>query len=449
MSDYLVRLANDKTTANLIRALGLPAPVELRRGGTDGVAPLSGAVVLAGGGAGGFAQSAVKSALRALGAKPLEALPADESLRLNCVVLDATGCATPESLRLLYEAFNPVLRRLDRCARIVVLAAMPAEQADPVGAAVARGVEGFVRSLAKEVGKRGATANLIYVSRSAVDRLQGPLRFFCGDGCAYVTGQVLRVTGDAAAPSDLPAMQRLAGKVALVTGAARGIGAAVATRLAGEGAKVVCLDVAPARDPLYELALRIGGTPLVLDVTGAAGDLSEFLTGKFGGVDVVVHNAGITRDKTLANMKPELWDQVIAVNLQAIVAVDRELDTKGLIRDEGREICLSSISGVAGNYGQSNYAATKAALIGYVAARAPQLAARGITVNAIAPGFIETPMTAKIPMMMREVGRRLNSLSQGGQPEDVAEAICFLACPDAVGVTGQTLRVCGQSVVGA
>ena len=448
MSDYLVNLANDKITANLIKSLGLPTPARLRRGGTQAAAPLTGSVFLCVSLPGSYTERAVKAALKALGANTINTLSEDDS-RLNGVVLDATGCRTANDLRGLYDVFHPLLRRLERNARIVVLAAVPGEQDDPLAAAAARGIEGFVRTLAKEVGKRGATANTVYVGKTATDRISGPLRFFCGYGTTYVTGQTLTVSDFVKSTANHQTKQRLAGKVALVTGAARGIGNAIAVRLAAEGAKVVCLDVPPARDPLYELALRIGGTPLVLDVTAAPGELADFLHQQFGGIDIVIHNAGITRDKSLANMKPEQWDQVIAVNLNAIAAVDKEIDARGLLRDEGREVCLSSISGVAGNYGQSNYALTKAALIGYVAARAQMLAGRGITVNAIAPGFIETPMTQKIPVVTRELGRRLNSLAQGGQPEDVAEAICFLACADASGVSGQTLRVCGQALIGA
>jgi 3-oxoacyl-[acyl-carrier protein] reductase len=451
MSDYLVNLANDKTTGNLVKALGLPTPVRLLRNSGSAVEPLAGMHVLAGSGTGGFAGKSVAKFLAELGATVLAAPPADDNIRLDGVVLDATGCNTPETMRVLYEAFNPIMRRLSRNVRLVVLAACPQEQADPVAAAIARGVEGFVRSLGKEVGKRGGTANLLYVQRGAESRLRGPLAFFCGPASTYVSGQTLTVGSAVTLPGAMNVGESLRDKVAVVTGAARGIGAATAVRLATEGAKVVCLDVAQAREPLYELALRIGGTPLVLDVTaaGAAEELAAFLKEKFGGVDVVVHNAGITRDKTLANMKEAAWDQVMAVNLQAIIAVDTALEKQSLLRNEGRVVCLSSISGIAGNYGQSNYAATKAALMGYVAARAPLLAERGITVNAIAPGFIETPMTQKIPVMMREAGRRLNSLSQGGLPEDVAEAICFLTTPGTCGVTGQTLRVCGQALIGA
>jgi 3-oxoacyl-[acyl-carrier protein] reductase len=129
--------------------------------------------------------------------------------------------------------------------------------------------------------------------------------------------------------------------------------------------------------------------------------------------------------------------------------IDARLHADATLRDEGRVVCLSSIGGIAGNVGQTNYGASKAALIGYVKAEAPKLAGRGICINAVAPGFIETRMTAAMPFMIREAGRRMNSLSQGGKPEDVAELITFLSTPGAAGVTGNVIRVCGQSLIGA
>jgi len=164
---------------------------------------------------------------------------------------------------------------------------------------------------------------------------------------------------------------------------------------------------------------------------------------------VLVHNAGITRDRSLFKMSEAEWNQVMAVNLQAILAIDAALDQADLLAPGAREICLSSISGIAGNAGQTNYAASKSALIGYVAARSAVLASRGATINAVAPGFIETDMTRQIPWLIREAGRRLNALSQGGQPRDVAEAVAFLALPESGAVRGQTLRVCGQALMGA
>lgn len=447
MPDFLLDLANGKHTAGLLKTLGLPTPVHLRRGSADPTRPLAGTLFLTAAAAGGYALPAVNATLKAAGARTRAAL-ADDDSQVRGVVIDATACASSDDLRLLYDTLHPALRRLERCARVVVIAAPPAQCADPRAAAAARGCEGFVRAIGKEIGKRGATANTLYLAADAAARLGGPLRFFCAPASAYVSGQALLIDSSVAA---VPVLDDggLGGKVALVTGAARGIGAAIARRLAAAGARVICVDLAGARDPLYELALQIGGLALVHDITANPAGLAGFVAERCGGLDLLVHNAGITRDKTLANMPAALWEQVLAVNLQAIFEIDAALDAAALLRAGGREICLSSISGIAGNYGQSNYALSKAALIGYVAARARQLAPRGVTINAIAPGFIETPMTQAIPPVMREFGRRLNSLAQGGQPADVAEAVGFLAGPDALGVSGQTLRVCGQALVGA
>src|SRR5699024_5400531 len=166
--------------------------------------------------------------------------------------------------------------------------------------------------------------------------------------------------------------------------------------------------------------------------------------------NVVLHDAGITRDKLLANMKPEQWDSVIDVNLDAQLRLNEALLAHKDLAPEGlRLISLASTSGIAGNRGQSNYAFTKAGVIGMTRALAPQLAQQGGTANAVAPGFIETEMTGRIPAVQRQVARRLNSLQQGGAPVDVAEAITCLASPQSAGINGQTLRVCGQHLMGA
>ncbi len=453
MSDLLMKLANNSTTAGIVKMLGLPTPVELARAAAGYEAqPFAGKNVVLGRSANGYAADSLLAALRDAGAEPLdsiEALPGNA--KADILILDATGCANPADYRTLYDFFHPLMRRIARNARVLITAALPDETQDPVAAAAARGVEGFSRSLAKEVGKRGATVNLAYVARDAVDRLAGVVRFFCGVQTTYVSGQVVHVTARVAAPLSTPVSAALKGKVALVTGSARGIGRATAERLVQEGAQVVCLDVPAASEALHQTCTAIGAMPLMMDIASADAprQLAEFFREKFGGLDIVVHNAGITRDKTLANMKEQFWDLVVNINFAAIIAADTVLLSEGILRDGGRIVCVSSISGVAGNFGQTNYAATKAALIGYVAAQAPQLAARGICINAIAPGFIETAMTDEMPFMTRELGRRLNSVSQGGKPRDVAELATFLSTPGAYGISGDTIRVCGQGMIGA
>lgn len=451
MSDILLTLSNNPLGAKLIQSLGLPKPVALaREAGATRLDELKGKSALLLAPVGGLAQAALRKMLTAAGAVLAHDSQADVASRFDIVVFDATSCDSPAALRALYEGFHPIMRRLSRNGRILIVASEPGSLADPVAAACARGIEGFTRTLAKEVGKGGACANLAYVTKAALGQLAGVVGFFCGPRCTYVTGQAVHLT-KAAALSAAATGPSLEGKIALVTGSARGIGNAIAQRLAEEGAQVVCLDVAAARESLYETATRLGGTPLVLDIAspGASEELAIFMLKKFGGLDIVVHNAGVTRDRTLANMTPVQWDLVMAINFAAITEIDQTLLERGALRQAGRIVCLSSISGVAGNFGQSNYAMSKAALIGYVAAMAPVVAGQSITINAVAPGFIETPMTAKIPLVTREAGRRMNSLSQGGQPRDVAELVCFLASPSAAGITGTTIRVCGQAMLGA
>jgi 3-oxoacyl-[acyl-carrier protein] reductase len=161
-----------------------------------------------------------------------------------------------------------------------------------------------------------------------------------------------------------------------------------------------------------------------------------------------VHNAGITRDKRLANMDEDRWSSVLQVNLVAPQRITAELLEQRVIHDNGRIVGVASIAGIAGNLGQTNYAASKAGVIGLVDSLKDDLK-KGITINAVAPGFIETKMTAAVPFATREVGRRLNSMSQGGLPVDVAEAIAWYLSPGSTAVNGNVVRVCGQMMLGA
>ena len=312
-----------------------------------------------------------------------------------------------------------------------------------------RGLEGFTRSLAKEM-RRGATVQLVYTEPSTpLASIESTLRFILSGKSAYVDAQVFRLN-DAKAPSvnwDTP----LEGKIAVVTGAARGIGKTIAEVLARDGAHVICVDIPAAGEALTQTANGINGTSLGLDVTAPdAGDrLAQHVKERHnGGIDIIVHNAGITRDKTMAGMDDARWKSVMAVNITAPLTITERLLKLGAINDNGRIIGVSSMAGIAGNRGQTNYAYSKAGVIGFVDSFASS-AGHGITVNAVAPGFIETQMTAAIPVVTREVGRRLNSLQQGGLTVDVAEAIAYFASPASEAINGNVIRVCGQSFLGA
>ncbi len=338
-------------------------------------------------------------------------------------------------MRALYEFFHPVARSLTPSGRVIVLGAA-------VETAAQRALDGFIRSVGKEFG-RGITAQLIRLWKGAtVASAQSTLDFIASPKSAYVSGQTIVI-----GPGK-PKQEDLRGKVALVTGAARGIGAQIARVLAREGAHVICLDVPAAGEALTNVANDIKGESLQMDLTGH-GDIVSYVQKRHGRLDIVVHNAGITRDKTLAKMDPARWDSVMAVNLVAPVRVTAALLEADLIPIDGRIIGVASTSGIAGNRGQTNYAASKAGVIGWIRDLATQVRAKGITANAVAPGFIETKMTARMPMMVREAGRRLNSMSQGGLPIDVAETVAWLAAPGSATVSGNVVRVCGQMYLGA
>jgi 3-oxoacyl-[acyl-carrier protein] reductase len=370
-----------------------------------------------------------------------------EGARWGALVLDARSVAAPSDLGNLRAFLTPQLRSLLPTGRVLVLGRTP-DGNDIAVDATRQALDGIVRSLAKEL-QRGATANLLWVEDEA--SLESAIRFFLSGRSAYVDGQpVLLAAGSAPAPADWA--HPLAGKTALVTGAARGIGAAIAGVLARDGAHVIAADLPQAGEALAKVANRIGGSTLQLDISApdAPDRLLAHLAGQTGGLDILIHNAGITRDKLLANMKPEQWDAVLAVNLESQLRINAALLGSDQLNPQARVVTLSSTTGLAGNRGQTNYGATKAAVIGMVRSSAAAFAKHGdSTINAVAPGFIDTDMTAKMPLATREVARRLSSLQQAGLPIDVAEAVAWLASPGAGGINGQVLRVCGQNLVGA
>ncbi|MEU1337355.1 3-oxoacyl-ACP reductase [Streptomyces sp. NPDC005827] len=371
-------------------------------------------------------------------------LPADDSGTPVAVILDATGVRDTDALAEVHAALHPVVRSVATSGRVVVLGA-PLDPADHHQSAAQQALEGFTRSLGKEIG-RGRTVNLLRLTDATA--AESTLRFLLSPRSAYVSGQVIEVGAGAFAAPDDP-RRPLAGRTALVTGAARGIGAAVAETLARDGARVVVLDVPAAEADARALAERLGGSALALDITAvdAGARIADALP---DGLDVLVHNAGITRDRRLVNMPAERWSPVLEVNLGSVLRTTDALLERGALNAGGRIVATASIAGIAGNAGQTNYAASKAGIVGLVRSLAPRaLAEYGVTVNAVAPGFVETRMTAAVPLFIREAGRRMNSLAQGGVPGDVAETVGWLAEPGSGAVNGQVVRVCGQSLLGA
>lgn len=364
----------------------------------------------------------------------------------DILLLDATNFDEIEDLEDAYTFIHQNIKKLSINGRIIVL-----DQNNEDRSVIHAALQGFVKSLAKEVGAKGSTANMITFTNGVAKKINaeaaiGSLYFLMSDKSSFITGQTLYIGGN----MQVSSLQNvLAGKVAVVTGAARGIGAETATTLAREGAKVVLIDVDNSSTELQILASKIGGIALPLDITSLdAADRIRQVTAPLGGIDIMINNAGIIRDKTIAKMSNEQWRMVIKVNLEAVIEVTNSLLDNG-INNGASIIGLSSINGIGGAPGQTNYAATKSAMIAYMKTVATKYNKRDITANAIAPGFIETPMTAKLPFFIAEGGRRLSSLRQAGLPFDIAEAITFLTSPLGKNISANVLRVCGGNFIGA
>lgn len=445
MADKYLELVNSGMTKKLAKLLGLPRPPRLRRYGVD-TPLLPGPVLVLG------TSSRAQELSDTMVSWGLDVRRHDAGQsKLGGLVLLLDELTHPEQLSALMLATGAALRNLVPGARVVSVSKPALANDEPAVAAVRQGIDGAMRSLGREM-RGGATANGIVLAGDtsiASPSALGALRFFFSGRSAYVDGQFLTVRSEAGSlPEDF--RTPLAGKVAVVTGAARGIGAEIARTLARDGAKVVLVDMPQAGDALAKVANQVGGTTLQLDVTAkdAGARIMDHALTRHGSLDLVVHNAGITRDKLLANMDAARWDSVIAVNIASQLRMNEVFlaaKLPGL-----RVVSLASTSGIAGNRGQTNYAASKGGVIGMVRASAALFAENGGSITAVAPGFIETDMTAKIPLGTRTVARLvLPSLMQGGLPVDVAEAIGFLGSDAAAGLNGQTLRVCGQSLVGA
>jgi 3-oxoacyl-[acyl-carrier protein] reductase len=446
MTDKYTTLVNQGLGRNIAKRLGLPQPALLRRY-KPGQPLISGPVLVQGNTAGADELSAM------LLSWDLDvrrhAVPRE---KLGAIIMVLDELSRPEDLEKPVLSGASSLRDLGPCARVVTISRPAAESTSPSQAAARQGVDGFLRSLAKEL-RAGATANGILLAdgvQSTTPSALAALRFFLSGRSAFVDGQFLIVSSaEGHLPADVD--KPLAGKVAVVTGAARGIGAAIARTLHRDGATLVVVDIPGAGDHLAAVANDVRGTALQLDISSedAGQRIINHAVQRHGRLDIVIHNAGITRDKLLANMDHARWSSVLNINIAAQLRINEALLASEHFRDSPRIVSVASTSGIAGNRGQTNYAASKGGVMGMVRASAPLLAENGGTINAVAPGFIETDMTARIPFAVREVGRRLNSLQQGGQPSDVAEAVAFLASDAAGGINGDVLRVCGQNLVGA
>jgi 3-oxoacyl-[acyl-carrier protein] reductase len=232
----------------------------------------------------------------------------------------------------------------------------------------------------------------------------------------------------------------LEGKRALITGAARGIGRAIAAQLKSAGAEVLCCDL-PGTSENEEVAREVGGLALYADVT-KAGEV-EKLIADAGEIDILVNNAGITRDGLLARMSEEDWRAVIDVNLTSVFLMCHAAIRGMMKRRSGAIVNLSSVVGLHGNFGQTNYAASKAGIVGFTKSLAREAGTRGVRVNAVAPGYIETRLTDVLPDEVKQKMLESTSLGRFGRPEDIARAVHFLCSDEAAFITGEVLVVDG------
>ena len=240
--------------------------------------------------------------------------------------------------------------------------------------------------------------------------------------------------------------QNLSNKIALVTGASRGIGAAIADTLAQAGATVI--GTATSASGAAAIAERLatwGGHGRVLNVSeeDSIENLVADIEKEFGAVAILVNNAGITRDNLLMRMKTEEWDDIMHINLKSVFRASKAVMRSMMKARHGRIINITSVVGAMGNAGQANYAAAKAGLMGFAKSMAREVGSRGITVNCVAPGFIDTDMTRELPEETRKMFEDQTALGHFGSPQDIADAVLFLASDQARYITGQTLHVNG------
>jgi 3-oxoacyl-[acyl-carrier protein] reductase len=447
MSDFLLSLSRSAVAQRVVKQAGLPIPLPpiLNRLSSPWVhGTLEGKnIALRGLDSNGVFYT---SLLRIL--SDSRAKVSDSSSKLSGMLIDASGLKTPQALRELYLDVRECVGGLLSGAHVLLVTRRHSPLTPPVVAGTQEALRGFTRSLAKELGPRGVTVNQVAADEGVA--LGGIVRFLMSDHSSFISGQVLEARGGSRFEAKFERL--LDGKVILVTGAAHGIGAAIARRAAAEGAKVLLLDKPQEMTALEALAREVHGIMIPVDLMkDEALPLTLKKLREFAPVHGVVHNAGITRDRSLFNMRVDAWDSVIGLNLNVPIAMTELMlsqDHDYVCAKDASFVFLSSVGGIAGNPGQTNYASSKAGLIGYAESRAELAATVSTRFNCVAPGFIETRMTKAMPMAVREVARRFNSLKQAGEPDDVAQAVVFLLSEASLGLNGETLRVCGQNLIG-
>ena len=474
MNDLYLELANTQIGQQVFQSLNLPNPVQLKRSENDVLTAPYGSVLIAATKNNFALQNIFKflnndscsltlarSTELSLASTPNAFKPDTQDInlenlgtqRFRSFIFDATGFTKTTDLNALFYTFKQIIRRIKTKGKIIIVGEDLDQASDAEHSATQGSLDGFCKSIAKEVGKKGIICNLIYLKKGSQKYIQSPLYFLMTNKACYITGQSIKLSNNTLKPKRINWNLPLKGKLALVTGAAQGIGLKTAKVLSRDGATVVCLDMPSNKAALEKLARSISGHSLPIDLSDddAVENILSTIRSQLGAIDIIIHNAGITRDKTISKMPDHFWNQVIDINLSKVIQLNNALFENKVFNAHARIICISSISGIAGNFGQSNYACSKSGIAKYVETFSQSESVQqsdGLTINAIAPGFIETKMTHSIPFIPREIGRRMNALSQGGLPIDVAESISFFCHPASQAINGNVLRVCGQSLLG-
>lgn len=391
-------------------------------------------------------------------------LPPSSRGTFSALVLNTQHYRSAEGLEKLFDDCQSLLPLLGKRAHVLLLSPETTQTHTTHQQRYLEGFTALTKCLAKEMAPEATTINHLRVYDNRHQSLPALLRYFLSNRSSYVTGQCVSV-------GLIPSAQRWAKKtatssaaplaasnpephhllnapkkpLALVTGATGGIGRAIAHRLAADNFRIILVDQPREKFALRYLAEKTGGIALSLDLTrpNSSGALAECIDDHGGKLQSLVHNAGIIRDRLFKNMGAEAWQSVLNTNLWAPIKITENLLKEKKLADQARIVLMSSVMALSGNRGQTQYCLAKAGLMGFMQDIAPQIAKAGMTINTIAPGFIDTPMTQRLPKRIREIAKRYNAFAQAGRPEDVAEAVALCCQPTADFFSGNVLRVCG------